>query len=169
MMVWPSHRILPMNAFLIALPHWPTPTAALTFDGLTLQPKAELHVTLASSALVAELAAATAGAPQAWLASAWAQCDPRVLRTGQYWLLHKHTDKAPWQHGSWSVIETVLLPGQPAFQRALERRLGRQLPVPPAHVTWYVAGRPQGIGVPRTGLLRRYQRRPLTAAQLPAQ
>ena len=55
-------------------------------------------------------------------------------------------------------MEKVIVPGQEAFLRRVERRLGLQLPRPPAHVTTYVAGRLQGIGLPRTQLLVRYRR-----------
>src|SRR3546814_4335253 len=45
-----------------------------------------------------------------------------------------------------ALIELVELPAMAPFQRALGRLLGRQLPLPPPHVTLYTAGRPQGIG-----------------------
>src|SRR3546814_5090487 len=54
-----------------------------------------------------------------------------------------------------ALIELVELPAMAPFQRALGRLLGRQLPLPPPHVTLYTAGRPQGIGVSSPGQIGR--------------
>ena len=165
-----------MPAFLIPLPDWNgscpsanarllegrgvdcSPGGPLTFDGITLQPKDEHHLTLANSALVAELQRAVPGDALAWLQSIWDTGDTRILRTGRPTLLHKRPDRAPHGDGSWSLVEQVIVPGQEAFLRRIERQLGRQLPRPPAHVTTHVAGRAVGIGLPRKALLRRYIR-----------
>lgn len=146
-----------MPAFLLPLPHWPLPTGIRRLGTVVLQPKDELHVTLANRALVAELGRCVRGDVLAWLQAAWEAGDTRVLPTGKEWRLHKRPDRAPYREGSWSIVEPVVLPGQEAFLRQLERRLGRQLPRPPAHVTRWVAGRTVGIGLPRAGLLRRYR------------
>lgn len=164
-----------LPAFLIPLPGWsrmanPASTgllqawgvdlsgnAPITVDGIILQPKTEFHLTLANSALVAELAQAVPGDALAWLQAVWAAGDTRILPTGLYTLLHKRPDRAPWAGGSWSLVETVIVPGQEAFLRRLEKQLGRQLPRPPAHVTTQVAGRPEGIGLARKSLLCRYR------------
>lgn len=84
--------------------------------------------------------------------------DTRIHPTGLYYLLHKRPDLAPHVGGSWSLVEKVIVTGQAAFLRRLERRLWRQLPLPPAHVTTHVARRLQGIGLPRARLLVRYRR-----------
>ena len=165
-----------MPAFLISLPDWRLRTNTdiirllaswgedgsadrpLTVDGIPLQPKCEFHLTLANSALVADVSRAVPGDALAWLQAQWEAGDTRILGTGQYTLLHKRPDRAPHRDGSWSVVETVIVPGQEAFLRRVERQLGRQLPRPPAHVTTHVAGRARGIGVPRPALLRRYIR-----------
>lgn len=165
-----------MPAFLISLPDWRLRTNTdiirllaswgvdgsadrpLTVNGIPLQPKCEFHLTLANSALVAEVARAVPGDALAWLQAQWEAGDTRILGTGQYTLLHKRPDRAPHRDGSWSLVETVIVPGQEAFLRRVERQLGRQLPRPPAHVTTHVAGRPQGIGLARPALLRRYIR-----------
>ena len=163
-----------MPAFLISLPDWRlrintdnirllaswgvdgSADRPLTVDGITLQLKSEFHLTLANSALVADVACAVRGDALAWLQAQWEAGDTRILATGQHTLLHKRPDRAPHASGSWSVVETVIVPGQEAFLRRVERRLGRQLPRPPAHVTTHVAGRPHGIGLARPALLRRY-------------
>lgn len=145
-----------MPAFVLPLPHWPLPRGVRHIDGVVLQPKDELHVTLANAALVAELAAAVPGDVHGWLQRLWEAGDTRVLVTGSELLLHKRPDRALYHAGSWSIIVPVRLPGQELLLRRLECRLGRQLPRPPAHVTRWVAGRPQGIGLPRPALLRRY-------------
>ena len=165
-----------MPAFLIPLHDWNHPSSSpsarlleswgvdcspgrpLTFDGIPLQPKCEFHLTLANSALVADVSRAVPGDALAWLQAQWEAGDTRILGTGQYTLLHKRPDRAPHRDGSWSLVETVIVPGQEAFLRRVERQLGRQLPRPPAHVTTHVAGRARGIGVPRPALLRRYIR-----------
>ena len=165
-----------MPAFLISLPDWRLRTNTdiirllaswgedgsadrlLTVDGIPLQPKCEFHLTLANSALVADVSRTVPGDALAWLQAQWEAGDTRILGTGQYTLLHKRPDRAPHRDGSWSLVETVIVPGQEAFLRRVERQLGRQLPRPPAHVTTHVAGRARGIGVPRPALLRRYIR-----------
>lgn len=163
-----------MPAFLIPLPHWNHHAAAAThgnrlaaqlqdgaalqIDGITLQRKAEFHLTLANSALVTALQCVLPGDALAWLQAQWAAGDTRIMPTGRYCLLHKHPDRAPYSAGSWSLVERVIVPGQEVFLRRVERRLGRQLPRPPMHVTTHVAGRPRGIGLPRPALLRRYMR-----------
>lgn len=163
-----------MPAFLIPLPGWQrtanTATIALlqswgvdcvqdrpiSVAGIILLPKAEHHLTLANTALVAELQRAVRGDVRAWMQQRWQAGDTRILPTGQLTLLHKRPDRAPHGAGSWSLVEAVIVPGQEAFLRQLEGRLGRQLPRPPAHVTTHVAGRLQGIGLPRKRLFSRY-------------
>lgn len=165
-----------MPAFLIPLPDWngscPSATAGvqdsrgvdgspgspISLEGITLQAKGEHHLTLANSALVAQLQRAVPGDALAWLQGVWEAGDTRILRTGRLILLHKRPDRAPYRDGSWSLVEQVIVPGQAAFLRRLERQLGRQLPRPPSHVTTHVAGRTVGIGLPRAGLLKRYRR-----------
>ena len=44
-----------------------------------------------------------------------------------------------------------------AFHQALGQLLGRALPVPPPHVTLYVAGTARGIGLPDPETLARYR------------
>lgn len=164
-----------MPAFLMPLPDWNhrsnTATVGvlqtwgadtsmdkpLILDGITLQPKPEFHLTLANRALVGELQCVVPGDALAWLQALWQAGDTRILPTGLLTLLHKRPDRHPHSAGSWSLVEKVVVPGHEAFLRRVEQQLGRQLPRPPAHVTTHVAGRPQGIGLPRKRLLARYQ------------
>ena len=163
-----------MPAFLIPLPEWSRPAhpastrllqawgadagedSPLHIGGITLLPKPEYHLTLANTAVVAELQRTVCGDAIDWLQQRWQAGDTRILPTGLLTLLHKRPDRTPHGAGSWSLVEAVIVPGQEAFLRQLEHRLGRQLPRPPAHVTTHVAGRLQGIGLPRTRLFSRY-------------
>lgn len=156
-----------LPAFLIPLPDWHRPTnpasasllqawgadvssnAAVTVDGIRLQPKTEFHLTLANSALVAQVQCALASDALGWLQAQWAAGNTAILPTGVLSLLHKRPDRAGHSAGSWSLVERVIVPGQEVFLRRLEKQLGRQLPRPPSHVTTHVAGRPEGIGLAR--------------------
>ncbi len=166
--------LAPLPAFLIAQPAWNRPAhpastrllqawgadaggdSTLRIGGITLLPKPEYHLTLANTAVVAELQRTVCGDAIDWLQALWQAGDTRILPTGLLTLLHKRPDRAPHGDGSWTLVEKAIVPGQPAFLRGLERQLGRQLPRPPAHVTTHVAGRLQGIGLPRKRLFSRY-------------
>lgn len=130
---------------------WPPPDAPVTVDNLTLHPKRELHVTLVGTRLGRELlAAAQAGRiDRDAVREAFEREDWRWARTGRTTLLH-----APPRH---ALIEHVDLPAMTRFHAALGRLLGRELPVPPPHVTLYVAGTGQGIGLPDPEALARYR------------
>jgi hypothetical protein len=65
-----------------------------------------------------------------------------------------------------SIIELIDLPAMAHLHRALGRLLGRQLPVPPAHVTLYTAGCAQGIGVSSPARLRAFAVRRLLPGEL---
>src|SRR3546814_13433756 len=54
----------------IAPAHWPPPRAAVEIAGVQLEPKAELHVTLAGRALGADLHATSGDRPDALVAAA---------------------------------------------------------------------------------------------------
>lgn len=144
---------------------WAPPTAPITVAGLALMPKPELHITLIGRALGAELQATFGQAVAAGMVSkAFAAGDWSFARSGRYLLLRK-TDPAGIAH---SIIELIALPAMAALHTALGRHLGRQLPVPPAHVTLYTAGRDNGIGVASPRRLRALTLRPVPAAELEA-
>lgn len=126
---------------------WPPPEAPLTVNGITLAPKRELHITLVGSALGEELQRSF-GDRAAGLLDAQIQCrDWRWERTGTHVLLRRRDGSGDDAETAYSVIERVRLPAMSGLHRALGGLLGRQLPVPPPHVTLYVAGREKGIGV----------------------
>jgi hypothetical protein len=142
---------------------WPPPTAPVTVDGIALMPKPELHITLIGSALGAELQATFGQRVAADIvANAFDAGDWSFARSDQCLLLRK-TDPAGVAH---SIIELIELPAMAPFHIALGRHLGRQLLIPPAHVTLYTAGRDNGIGVASPRRLRVLTLRPVSAAEL---
>lgn len=135
--------------------HWPPPVAPVVIDGITLQPKTELHVTLVGSRLGEELLRTV---PSERLHATVARvldahgATPR--RTGRLQLLRRAVDEGGQRGIAHSVIEHIHLPAMAPLQAELGRLLGRQLPVPPPHVTLYTAGDRRGIGVSSPRRLR---------------
>lgn len=131
---------------------WAPPRAPVTVDGIELAPKPELHITLIGRRLGAELRATfdTAFLDVA-IAAAFDIRDWRFRRTGRYLLLRKRLSGDRVTH---SIIERVDLPAMAPFHHSLGRLVGRQLPVPPAHVTLHTAGDSGGIGVASPRRLR---------------
>ena len=127
---------------------WPPPSAPLRLDGIAFLPKRELHVTLVGRALGAALRDAGL---RATAASACAGLDWRFVRLTQWLRLEKRAGGRR-RH---SIIELVDLPAMATLHARLGAMLGRVLPVPPPHVTLYVAGDEQGIGVPDAATLAR--------------
>jgi len=150
--------ILPLDAG-----SWPPPAAAIDIDGLRLAPKPELHITLVGTALGAELQATFGSRANAITRGIHDAQDWHFERSGERLLLRKafvEDGRAVVAH---SVIERIELPAMARFHRALGRLLGRQLPVPPPHVTLYTAGRASGIGVSSAARLRAFTVRTLAA------
>jgi len=140
----------------IAPERWPPPQAAVELDGLRLAPKPELHVTLVGRALGAELRATFGEHAGALVAAARDAYDWHFERSGRCLLLRKPFATGGRAALTHALVELVELPAMAPFQRALGRLLGRELPVPPPHVTLYTAGRPQGIGVSSPSRLRAF-------------
>ena len=142
---WTKQRTL-----LLPIPRaaWPPPEGPVTIDGVTLRPKRELHVTLVGNALGRALAG-TDGVREAFEALDWTW-----RRTGRRSLLRAppKVRGAPDRH---AVVEHVAMPAMGRFHAALGDLLGRPLPVPPPHVTLFVAGTPKGIGLPDPATLAR--------------
>ena len=133
----------------------PKPELHVTLDGITLQPKPELHVTLVGTSLGEELLRSVARPLlHETVARALATHDTHPLQTGVLHLLRKPIDQDGRRDVAHSVIEHVHLPAMAPLHAALGRLLGRQLPVPPPHVTLYTAGDDRGIGVPSPKRLR---------------
>jgi hypothetical protein len=142
---------------------WAPPDMPVTIDGLTLEPKPELHVTLIGGALGQALRASfEADWLDAALEAAFNAHDWRFARSHRQWLLRRpYLDKGRARVAH-SIIEPVEMPAMAPFHRELGRWLGRELPVPPPHVTLYVAGRKKGIGVASHARLRTFTVRDVT-------
>lgn len=152
---WTKQRTL-----LLPVPpdRWPLPDGPLSLDGLVLRPKRELHITLVGTALGRELKGAEddgrigkRAVREAFDAQDWSWS-----RTGRRILLQAPPKRrgGPARH---ALIEHVELPAMARFHAALGDLLGRELPVPPPHVTLYVAGTDRGIGLPDPETLDRHQ------------
>ena len=142
---------------------WAPPPDRVEIDGITFTPKSELHLTVIGNRLGRELRGAFA-AP--WLSAAVAEMldaqDWRFARSGRHWLLRKPFVEAGRPRLAHSIIERVEVPAMAPFHRELGRLLGRQLPMPPPHVTLYVAAGSQGIGVSSAARLRAFAVREVT-------
>ena len=139
----------------IARRDWPPPDAPIMIDGVRLQPKSQLHVTLVGTALGEELLRSVAR-PRLHdtVARALATHGTHPMRTRTWNLLRKPFDEDGRSGVAHSVIEHVHLPAMAPLHAALGRLLGRQLPVPPPHATLYTAGDDRGIGVSSPKRLR---------------
>jgi hypothetical protein len=157
---------------LLRLPEmaWAPPSSPVRLrEGIELSPKSELHITLVGSQLGSELRR-TFG--EIFLGRALraetGRLEWRFERSGRWLLLRKHGlggagGGVRLRH---SLIEPVRLPAMAPLHRALGRLLGRQLPVPPPHVTLHVAGDARGIGLPSPSMLRACTLREVAAAEL---
>lgn len=137
---------------------WAPPDQPVTVDGVTLQPKRELHITLVGTQLgkALQVAVEAGDIDGGAVRAAFEEQDWHWSRTGRRTLLHAPPARrgGPPRH---ALIEHVELPAMAGFHQALGRLLGRQLPVPPPHVTLYVAGTDRGIGLPDPETLARYR------------
>ncbi|MGY0799798.1 hypothetical protein ACW7G0_12190 [Lysobacter sp. A286] len=153
----------------IAPARWAPPRADIAINGVALKPKSELHITLIGGALGRELRGVfaetclTGALDHAFASRRW-----DFSRTGRYLLLRKPLGGEGHAVAAHSIIELVELPAMAPFHHALGRLLGRQLPVPPPHVTLYTAGRDSGIGVASPDRLRAFTLRPVPEAKLKA-
>jgi len=131
---------------------WAPPLHPLERDGRAFAPKHELHVTVVGKALGAQARAAIAAGDldEAALRRAFTAQRWRLRRSGRR--VHLRKDDAVE-----SIIEPVALPAMARFHAWLGRALGRALPVPPPHVTLYVRGDAEGIGVPDAATLARWR------------
>lgn len=135
---------------------WAPPDAPVRVEGLHLDPKPELHITLVGNALGRELHATFGRHADALLDGAVAAQEWDWARTGRQLLLRKASRVDGAVVTTHSIIELIELPAMAGLHRALGHALGRQLPVPPPHVTLYVAGREKGIGVASPDRLRAF-------------
>ena len=150
----------------IAPDAWRPPSRGVRVDEIDFAPKTELHATIVGRGLGAEVRAAMAGddALESAIDAAMASLDWSWIRRRAWWLLCKRDGRA----AKASIVETIELPAMHGFHARLGTLLGRALPVPPPHVTLYVAGDPEGIGVPDGEAWRRYVVRTISADELRA-
>jgi hypothetical protein len=163
---WSAERtlVLPVPASL-----WAPPPEEITLYGVAFKPKPELHVTLVGGDLGAELHAALgedrfADASKA----AFHALDWSFVRRGRRMMLRKHGLVEEERKEFRSLIELVQMPAMARFHFALGKLLGRELAVPPPHVTLFTAGRDKGIGLANRRQLRVYSVRELADAELRA-
>lgn len=152
---WTKQRTLLLP---VSPKQWPPPVDPLPVQGIVLRPKRELHITVVGTALGRTLEQARrAGAigrhavRDAFLALDWTWS-----RTGERTLLQA-PPKRPGGSPRHALVEHVALPAMAEFHGALGRMLGHPLPVPPPHVTLYVAGSDRGIGLPDPETLASYR------------
>lgn len=140
------------------------PAELLRIDGREFAPKDELHVTLVGRALGQELQRALGRRLDAATRPAFDALDWTHEPSGERLLIEKPGTTDDGERGTVaSVIERVELPALDFYYRWLGDLLGRQLPVPPPHVTLYTWRKAKGIGIPTAGHLRAWSRGPLGA------
>ena len=124
----------------------------LVLDGVDFAPKAERHVTVVGRSLGARLSGALAERrlEERELAARFEALDWSYEDTGAYVWLRKDKPEGTAQ----SIVELIDMPAMAAFHFALGRLAGERLPVPPAHITRWVRGDAEGIGVPDDETLR---------------
>lgn len=129
------------DTLVLALDDAP-PAAPIELDGRRFEPKRELHVTLVGRALGAELRRVFGDRLDAATRPAFEALDWRLHRTGRGALIERGGPRP-----AAAVIEHVELPAMAHWHGWLGTLLGRQLPVPPPHVTLYTQGDAGGIGI----------------------
>lgn len=140
------------------------PSRPLVLDGVAFEPKRERHVTVVGRALGARLGEAIAAGrfAEADLAHAFEALDWTHDDTDAYVWLAKDKDGVRAE----SIVELVAMPAMTAFHFALGRKLGEALAPPPPHVTRWVRGDPEGIGVPDEATLAALTVRLVAAEEL---
>ena len=146
------------NTLVLPLDEAP-PAKGFDLDGRHFDAKKELHVTLVGRALGAELRRALGDRLDIATRPAFEALDWTVARTGERRLIERTDTADDGKPGNVaSVIEFVDLPALDWYYRWLGDLLGRQLAVPPAHVTLYTHRKAKGIGIPTARSLRAWSR-----------
>lgn len=151
--------LLPLDAAAMQPPMAPR----VRIGGHWLRRKDEFHVTILGRALGPRLRALF---DEPALQLALASLDWRVQRLHAYDFLGK---LKPALHGAvpcYSVIEHVRVPGMADLHAMLATRVVDVPPCPPPHVTHYVLGDANGIGVPDQASLAAYRIRSVQEAEL---
>jgi len=161
---WTAERTLVLP---VPVSVWAPPSNAVTLDGVTFQPKPELHVTLVGTALGSELHAVFEKqylddrARVAFTALDWS-----FVRTRRFLMLRKQAQADGEPKEFRSVIERLQMPAMRRFHLTLGRILGREVAMPPPHVTLFTAGRDKGIGVASARQLRAHASREVSGEAL---
>ncbi|RZA32658.1 MAG: hypothetical protein EOP92_24910 [Lysobacteraceae bacterium] len=146
---------------------WAPPRGGVTLDGVAFEPKRELHVTLASGALGRELHVAMRGrALERATRAAFEAQDWSFTRAGRWLLLRKPAGDARRPGAVHSIIECIDMPALAPFHATLGNLLGRELALPPPHVTLFTARKAEGLGVASARQLRAYLLREVAADEL---
>lgn len=149
---------------------WPPPASGVRVDAQNFAPKAELHVTLVGRRLGQLLLASPGERRYRTLVArtAFERLDWSWRRTQRLLWLEKHGAEGGPDDRMHAIVELIDLPAMADFHRQLGSVLGRELPVPPPHVTLYTAGKSRGIGIPTAAALREYTVRAVTPAEFKA-
>jgi len=164
---WPGWSAVGTLVLQVPVEAWAPPAVGVMLGGMEFEPKRELHVTLVGGALGRELHAALdervleRASRAAFEAQDWS-----FVQRGRRLLLRKQVGGAGTTAVFHSVIECVEMPAMARFHAALGLLLGRELPVPPPHVTLFTAGKAEGIGVASARQLRGYVVRELACFEL---
>jgi hypothetical protein len=159
---WPGFD--PERAFVLPLEdrYMATPFGdRCEIAGVRLLRKTEFHVTVLNGSMSR---AAAAGYGKRRLRALYASLAWIPLRSGRYELLHatRQQDEGGTLE-CWSLIEHLQLPAMLAFRARLALALGPAFADPVPHVTHYVHGDPNGIGVPDRRALDKLQVRQIVA------
>jgi hypothetical protein len=141
----------------------PPSASRVRLGGHWLRRKDEFHVTVLTRALGPQLRALL---DEPALQMTLASLDWRVERLHQYDLLNKLKPSANGAVACYSVIEHVHVPGMAALYAAIAERVPDFPACPPPHVTHYVLGDANGIGVPDAASLQAFRVRGVPEAEL---
>jgi len=164
---WPGWSAAHTLVLPVPVEAWAPPAVGVTLEGMEFEPKPELHVTLVGGALGRELHAALhERAVERASRAAFESEDWSFVQRGRRLLLRKQVGGAGRTTVFHSIIECLEMPAMARFHAALGVLLGRELPVPPPHVTLFTAGKAEGIGVASARQLRGYLVREVVCGEL---
>ena len=152
---WPGWAATDTLLLPVDAAAWPPPAVAIEHAGVAFAPKHELHVTVVGKALGARLrhAIATGRVDEASVRTAFESQRWRARRSG--WRVHLRKPGEDGAASRESIVEVLAMPAMARFHAALARLLDQPAKVPPPHVTLYVRGDSEGIGVPDAETLAR--------------
>lgn len=165
---WPGWSPQKTLLLPIDVAAWPAPTVPVLLDGHHFVPKHELHVTLVGRALGQQLLASPGERRYRTLVlrTAYESLDWSYTRSGVLVRLEKHGAEGGPDDRMGAIIELIDLPALDDFYRQLGLLLGREISVPPPHVTLYTAGKAKGIGIPNANALREFTVRTVKVDEL---